>query len=486
MPDRPTLLFRNVHIVTMDGDRREIANGYLAVRDDEIIGIGAQEECPCDDAEQVIDGNGMALLPGFVNAHTHAIHILMRGGLSDDRPLYDWLFNVILPGLAVYRREDVELAARYYCTEALLAGITTFVDNVEFPVDRFDMAADAAISVYREMGLRVMYARMFYDQSPPEFDELVATVEAKEPGVRHDPGGFETTESALAGIERVIKAHHGTGDGRIQIWPSPGVAILCSRDGLLGAKELAKRHSTRVTLHLAESPHDRYQSGMTSIEYLGSIGFLGPEVLAGHCVQADANDIRILKAFDVKVANNAVSNMFLASGIAPVAEMQAMGVTVGLGTDDANCNNSVNMIADMKVAALAQKAKYARSNIMTAERVLEMATIDGARAVGMEDRIGSLEVGKKADIVMVDLDRPHLFPRHSVASVVVYQANGSEVDTVVVDGKVLVQGGRLTGGDPRGAALAVARAAHEASARVAQTAALSDYPSRGWRSVRAL
>jgi atrazine chlorohydrolase/5-methylthioadenosine/S-adenosylhomocysteine deaminase/melamine deaminase len=459
----PSLLVRGASVVTMDAGRRVLAPGYVAVDGDTIVGVGPQAECPYERAGRVIDAAGKAVLPGFVNAHTHAIHILMRGGLSDDRSLYDWLFNVVLPGLQVYRRHDVELAARLYCLEALRSGVTTFVDNVEFPVDRWDMAADAAIGVYREAGLRVMFARMFYDHTPPEFLPVVEAFEAKEPGVRHDPGEVEGTAEALARIERVMGRHHGTGDGRIQVWPSPGVAIFCTRAGLLGARDLARRYGTMVTLHLAESPHDRYQSGLPSIEYLGNIGFLGPDVLAGHCVQADANDLRVLKAFDVKVAHNPVSNLFLGSGIAPVAEMQAAGITVGLGTDDGNCNNSVNIVADMKVAALAQKGRYQRATAITAGKVLEMATIDGARAVGLEDRIGSLEPGKKADLVLVDLARANMVPCHSVASALVYQADGTEVDTVVVDGRVLLEGRRASWLEPdqERALLADAQAASE-------------------------
>ena len=467
----PSLLIRDAHVVTMDGDRRVLAPGYVAVDGDTIIGVGPMAECRYERAERVIDAAGKAVLPGFVNAHTHAIHILMRGGLSDDRTLYDWLFNVVLPGLQVYGRADVELAARLYCLEALRSGITTFVDNVEFPADRWDMAADAAISVYREAGLRVMFARMFYDHTPPGFLPVIEAMEAKEPAVRHDPGDVESTAAALDSIERIVRRHHGSGDGRIQVWPSPGVAIFCSREGLLGARDLARRNGTMLTLHLAESPHDRYQSGLPSIEYLGDIGFLGPDVLAGHCVQADANDIRVLKRFGVKVATNPVSNLYLGSGIAPVAEMHAAGLTVGLGTDDGNCNNSVNMLADMKVAALAQKGRYQRGTAITAGKVLEMATIDGARAIGMEDKIGSLEPGKQADLVLLDLCRANMVPWHSIASALVYQADGTEVETVVIGGRVVLDGRRMDGLPPdreRGL-LAGAQAASE---RIAARAGL--------------
>jgi atrazine chlorohydrolase/5-methylthioadenosine/S-adenosylhomocysteine deaminase/melamine deaminase len=456
----------------MDGGRRVLAPGYVAVRDDVIVGVGPEAECPYERAELVIAGDGKAVLPGFVNAHTHAIHILMRGGLSDDRNLYDWLFNVVLPGLQVYRRQDVELAARLYCLEALRSGVTTLVDNVEFPADRWDMAADAAIGVYREAGLRVMFARMFYDHTPPEFVPVIEAIQAKEPGVRHDPGEVEATGAALASIERIIGRHHGTGDGRIQVWPSPGVAIFCTREGLLGARDLARRHGTMLTLHLAESPHDRVQAGLPSIEYLGDIGFLGPDVLAGHCVQADANDLRTLKSFGVKVATNPVSNLFLGSGIAPVAEMLTAGITVGLGTDDGNCNNGVNIIADMKVAALAQKGRYQRATAITADQVLAMATIEGARAVGLADTVGSLEVGKKADLVVIDLARANMVPCHSVASALVYQADGTEVDTVVVDGRVLLAGRRPTWLSPEDERQLLAEA-QAASERIAAEAGLA-------------
>ncbi len=479
----PSLLIQNAQVVTMDADRRVLAPGYVAVEDDVIVEVGPQAECRHDRAGRVIDASGKAVLPGFVNAHTHAIHILLRGGLSDDRNLYDWLFNVVLPGLRAYRREDVEAAARLYCLEALRSGVTTFVDNVEFPAERWDMVADASIGVYRDAGLRVMYARMFYDYTPPELVPVIQAMEASEPGVRHDPGDVEATAEALASIERLMRRHHGAGDGRIQVWPSPGVAIFCSREGLLGARELARRFGTMLTLHLAESPFDRYQCGLPSIEYLGSIGFLGPDVLAGQCVQSDANDIRTLKAFDVKVANNPVSNMFLGSGIAPVAEMQAAGITVGLGTDDGNCNNSVNVIADMKVAALAQKGRYQRSTAITAEKVLEMATIDGARAVGLADVIGSVERGKKADLVLLDLAHANLVPRHNLASVLVYQAYGTEVDTVIVDGRTLLEGRRVTAMAP-GEERELLATAQVASEHVATEARLAGFPDRGWRSVR--
>jgi atrazine chlorohydrolase/5-methylthioadenosine/S-adenosylhomocysteine deaminase/melamine deaminase len=472
------LLVRNAAVVTLDGDRRILHGGSVGITDDRIVFVGSSED-RVPEAAREIDGAGMAALPGFVNAHTHAIHNLLRGGLSDDRVLYDWLLNVLYPGVLAYDEDDARTAATLFCVEAIRSGITTVVDNAD--LGRIDMLADTTIDVYKQLGLRAIYARMFADKTPPELVEYMEMIEAKEPDVHHDPEPLEDTREALASIERLIDRHHGAEDGRIQVWPSPGIAIFTTREGLLGAKELARRKNTRLTIHVAESRFDATQAGVSAIEYLASIGFLGPETLLGHCVQLDANDIRMLKQYDAKVANNVVSNMFLASGIAPVAEMVNTGVTVGIGTDDCNCNTSVNMLSDMKFAALAQKVRYLHSAAITAEKVVEMATIDGARAVGLEHEIGSLEVGKKADLILVDLRHPQMVPLHSIPSALVYQAYGNEVDTTIVDGRVLMEGRRLTALDEE-QEQALLTAAQASSDAVVERAGMQRVRDRGWKS----
>jgi len=474
------LLITNVTAVTLDPDRRVIRNASIEVRDGRISGI--REGGP-GEAARTIDGTGKVALPGFVNAHTHAIHNLLRGGLSDDRVLYDWLLNVLYPGVLAYSKADAEVAARLFCVEAIRSGITTVVDNAD--LGRIDMLADTTIGIYEEMGLRAIYARMFSDTSPPGLDGYIEAIEAKEPDVKHDPDPLEQTREALASIERLMDRHHGKAGGRIQVWPSPGIAIFTTREGLLGAQELARRKNAWVTIHVAESKFDATHHGVSGVEYLASIGFLAPDVLLGHCVQVDANDIRMLKANDVKVANNVVSNMFLASGIAPVAEMVNTGVTVGIGTDDCNCNTSVNMLSDMKFAALAQKVRYLHSAAITAEKVVEMATIDGARAVGLQDEIGSLEVGKKADLILVDMMRPQMVPCHSIPSALVYQAYGSEVDTTIVDGRVLMAGGKLED-LPAEHEAELIRSAQRASEEVVERAGMQRIRDRGWKSMTAV
>jgi atrazine chlorohydrolase/5-methylthioadenosine/S-adenosylhomocysteine deaminase/melamine deaminase len=463
-----TLRIDNVRILTMDDARSIIDPGFIAVDQDRIIALGQMASAGNHPASAVVDGGGKVALPGFVNAHTHAIHNLLRGGPSDDRRLYDWLLNVLYPGVNAYTAADAKVAAELFVYESVTAGITTFVDNAD--LGQVDFLADETISVYRDRGVRAIYARMFSDYTPPHLEDYITAIEQREPSLER-PDVVESADEALASIEALINRHHGTGDGRIQVWPSPGIAVFTSREGLLGAQELGRRTGTRVTIHVAESTFDRMQHGMSSIEYLSSIGFLDDRTLCGHCVHLDANDIRVLKRSGASVANNVVSNMFLASGIAPVAEMLLAGIPVGLGTDDCNCNTSVNMLADMKVAALAQKVRYLDSSAITAYEVLEMATIRGARAVGMADDIGSLEVGKKADIVLVDCSAPHMTPHHDTASVLVYQANGSEIDSVYVDGVPLMTGRRVAWLDDEGER-ELARSAQRVSSGVISRAGL--------------
>jgi atrazine chlorohydrolase/5-methylthioadenosine/S-adenosylhomocysteine deaminase/melamine deaminase len=483
---RPTLLVRNGTVLTMDPERRVLAPGYVAVDGAEVIAVGPDDECPWDDADRVLDATGHAVLPGFVDAHVHSLDILIRGGVSDDRRLYDWLVNVNLPAARVYRLEDNALAVRLFALEALRSGITTVVDQIETPFEQWDAIADVVVGTYREVGLRAVVGQMFYDTEPPEMATLMRAYGDRHPELQQDLGAQAgRLDEMLERIDGMIRRHHGTAGGRISFWPAPGVAVLCTREALLGAQRLARAHGVMTTVHVAESPTDRLQHGMSSVQYLAAIGYLAPDVLAGHCVQVDTSDIRALALTGTKVSSQPVSNLFLGSGIAPVAEMQTAGVCVALGTDDGDCNNSVNMIADLKFAALLQKGRTGDPAVMTAERVLEMATIDGATAVGMADRIGSLEPGKRADLQLIDLRGAHLAPRQSTASAIVYQANGSEVRTVVVDGEVV-----LDERQPRWLTPAAEQALLEevraASARIVAEAGLPPRGDHLWTSTRAV
>jgi cytosine/adenosine deaminase-related metal-dependent hydrolase len=432
------ILIKGGTILTMDKGRRVIQDGAVMISGNKIEAVGSTEEITAKyNAAKVINAEGKLIMPGFINVHTHVIQVLMRGGLSQDRELYDWLFNVLYAGLSKYTGQDAAIATRLYCTEAIRAGITTIVDNED--QGKSDECAVATIKEFSRIGIRAIYARLFFDASPEHLSKYIETVMRKAPTVKHSQELIETSEQAISHIESLIKRFHNSDNGRIKVWPGPSMPNIVSEDGLMMAAELAEKHDLMVVTHLAEAPLDANMYGMTSTEFLNSLGFLSPRILAAHCVWMKDRDLRLLKINDVKVAHNSISNLYLASGIAPISKMVSQGITVGIGTDDANCNESINMIQAMKIAALAQRVDNFDASALTSEKVVEMATIDAAKAIGMEDEIGSLEPGKKADVILIDLQQPQLSPLHHIPNGLVFQAYGSEIETVIVDGKILME-----------------------------------------------
>jgi cytosine/adenosine deaminase-related metal-dependent hydrolase len=430
-------------VLTMDVARRVLEPGTILVEDDCIAAIGPESEIVVPPDAENIDARGMAVFPGLVNAHSHVAQILLRGGASPDRDLFDWLFNVLYPGLAVYEPADVEVATRLYCVEALRHGVTTVVDNEDGGVGRYDDFAAASIRAFTECGMRAIYARMYADAPHPGLGERIAAVLAKEPQVQH-VDVIEPLARIVNDLDRIMRRHHGCANGRISVWPSPGSPVSVSVDGLHAAQRLAAQHGTSWALHLAEAAAEEVALTMTPTEFLHDHGCLDARLLAGHCVHVDDRDIRLLARAGSRVSTQPVSNGYLGSGIAPVPEMLASGITVGVGTDDACCNDSVNLLSDIKTLVVLHKAARRDASALTAERALEMVTVDGAKAVGLASDIGSLEVGKKADIVMADLRRAQTTPAHDLAATLVFQAGGSEVDTVLVDGSIVIRGGRPT------------------------------------------
>lgn len=477
--DQVSLLIRHGLILTMDDQRNIIADGSIAIRDSLIVGLGSDAELVEKyEAPQEIDASQQVVLPGFVNAHTHAIHILLRGGLSQDRNLYDWLLNVLYPGVIAYTGDDARIAATLYCVEAIRSGITTIVDNADWGM--IDVLAENTIESYKSCGIRAVYARMFSDCEPKGAEALTLAILSREPKIKHAENYVEKTDKALRSIECLMKRYHDTADGRISVWPSPGIPLFSTAEGMKGALALAEEYDTMLTTHLAESPADATSFGVSTTQYLAYIGFLSKRLLASHCVWIGDKDLQLLKLFEVKVAHNAVSNQYLGSGIAPITKMVNNGIVVGIGTDDANCNDSVNILSDMKHVALIQKVHNLDAAAITAEKVLEMATIDGAKAIGMDQKIGSIERGKKADIITIDMKQPHLKPCHHVPAVLVYQANGSEVDTTIVDGKVLMHKRRLKLLSDQGEE-ALLNSAQKASEDIIVRAGMQDIKNRGWQ-----
>jgi 5-methylthioadenosine/S-adenosylhomocysteine deaminase len=411
------ILIRNGWVLTMAPDNALIETGAVAVSGDRIVEIETEAELSSHyRASKIIDARGGIIMPGLVNTHTHAAMTCFRG-LADDLPLMTWLHDHIFPAEARLTSEVVYQGTRLACAEMILSGTTTFCDMYLFE--------DAVAHAAREAGIRAVVGEVLYDFPSPNYGPVEA--------------GLKYTESLI---------RKWRNDSLITIAVEPHSAYLCSPDLLIKAKAIADEHGAPMVIHLSESEHEvaqlREKYGRTPVEHLAEIGFLGPRLIADHCVAVTEKDIALLKAFDVKVAHNPESNMKLASGIAPVPELLRRGITVGIGTDSCVSNNNLDLFQEMDTAAKLHKVQTLDPTVMDAPTVVRMATIDGARVLGLEDQIGSLERGKKADIIIIDIRQPHLVPMYNIYSHLVYAVSGHDVVTAMVNGRVLMEDRVLT------------------------------------------
>jgi len=392
-------------------DRGVIRQGLMAIKDGSIIYVGREVKAPSFEADKIIDGSGKIAMPGLINCHTHAAMSLFRS-IAEDKELSVWLREVIWPLESKLKPEDVYYGTLLSCVEMIKSGTTCFSDMYFHE----DMVAKAVI----ESGLRCVLS----------------------------PGIIEAGQKILGRIllreaVKIAKKYRGGSYGRISVMLGPHALYSCSPQLLRRVSEEAKALNIGVHIHLAESEDDsaniKNLYGKSEVELLNDIGLLRPNLLAAHCIHLSDQDVMLMAKRDVKVVYNPVSNMKLASGIPKVKDLLDAGLTVSLGTDGPASNNSLDMFDTMKFATLLQKAKYRDPRVLPAKKVIEMATIDGARALGLSDFIGSLEVSKRADIILIDAEKPHLTPMHDIYATLVYSARGSDVDTVIVDGKVLME-----------------------------------------------
>lgn len=439
----PDLLIVNGRVVTQDTDRTVFESGAVAVDSGRIVDVGPTERVSADhDPDRIIDADGSAVVPGLINPHTHVSDILFRGSFTEDRGLLDWLYNVKRPGTLALDPEEHATAATLYCIEAMQSGVTTFVENDTEVV--WDDWADieAKFDVYDRAGIRSIYGAGMVDRAAnPTFQTLVTDIQARDDGVDHPPleAFVEETDAVLDEVESLMEAYHGTADGRQSVWPAPVVVETTTNRCFREAYELAENHGVMTTAHVAEAEAEERRP-LSSIEYLRNVGYLGDRALLGHCVQISERDVRILAANDTAVAHNFMSNMRLATGFAPVAAMLDAGVTVGLGTDNAILNDTVNPLSDVRAMAGGHKGYHQDPGVVPAQTAFDMITIDAARAIGRADSLGSLEPGKQADIAIVDLDYPHLTPCPDVVFGLVHAAQGFEVDTLLCAGDVVMAG----------------------------------------------
>ncbi len=408
------ILIKGATVITMESRDDIIPDGEIAVDGQKIVSVGPAGSAPDGFVpDKTLDAGEMLALPGFVNCHTHAAMTILRS-YADDLPLMRWLKEKIWPFEARLEEDDVYWATMLCCLEMIRSGTTTFAD-MYFHMDRVAQAVERA-------GLRADLSRGMI-------------------GVGHE------AEAALDDSRNFVSRWHGRADGRITVRLGPHAPYTCPPDYLKRVVRLAGELNVGIHIHLAETLSEieeiNKKYGMSPIRLADSVGLFELPVLAAHCVHVDGGDIEIMAAKGVGVAHNPESNMKLASGVAPVTAMLKAGVRVGLGTDGAASNNNLDMLEEMRSAALLQKVSNMDPMVLPSFEALRMATAGGAEALGMGGEIGLLKAGCKADIILVATRRPHLFPRHDWLAHMVYAAQSSDVDTVIVDGRVLMEGRRV-------------------------------------------
>jgi len=414
-----TLRLAGARVVTMDAKRR-VVDGDVVVEGGRIksveVGGGRGK------SGKVVDCTGLVIIPGLIQAHIHLCQTLFRG-LADDLPLEDWLTRRIWPLEAAHTEESIYWSAMLGAAELLLGGTTAILD---METVRHTGAAFAALEA---IGLRATAGKCLMDAPSA-------------------PSGLkETTERALQDAADLCAKWHGAAQGRLRWCFAPRFAPSCTGPLLRAVSDLAARAGAMIHTHAAETPLElqiaKEQTGQDEISYLDSVGISGPRAALAHCVWVDEEGIRRLARQQTNVVHCPSSNLKLGSGIAPVPEMLAAGCRVALGADGAPCNNRLDAFAEMRLAALIQKPRHG-SDALPAAQVLELATLGGARALGLENEIGSIEPGKKADLVVLDLTGPHAVPEEAeVISRLVYAARASDVRHVIVDGRTVVRDGKL-------------------------------------------
>lgn len=411
------LLITGGRIVTMASDGRVLEDGAIAVRADRIIDIGSSGDMNARyEAAKVIPAAGKVALPGLVNTHNHAPMTLLRG-VADDLKLSVWLEKHIFPLEAKFvTKEFVEWGTALACLEMIRSGTTTYADMYYFE----DQVAEAT----ERAGMRGVLGETLLQYPSPD---------------------SRTTAEALVYAENFLKRWRS--NPLIIPAVAPHAPYTNTAETLKAGKLLAEKYNAPLIIHVSETEEEEKQihakHGMSATAWLDALQILGPRVLFAHGVWLNDRDIEIIKKRRVSISHNPESNMKLASGIAPVSRMLSAGVTVGLGTDGAASNNNLDMFEAMDFAAKLHKLAGMDSTTLPARKVLEIATIGGARALGLDREIGSLEEGKKADIILVDVEAPHLQPWFDAFSQLVYAARGADVRTSIINGRIVMLDGKV-------------------------------------------
>src|SRR5260370_1028182 len=405
-------------VVTMNAERRIIEDGAVAVKGDTIVAVGSRANIEAKyAAAQTINAKGKLVLPGFINGHTHVPMTLLRG-LRDDVTLDEWLRKYIFPAEAKNVTEEfVRWGTRLAAAEQIRGGVTTFADMYYFE--------DAVAEETKAAGMRGVLGETILDFPAPDNKSNAAMLEY---------------------TEKFLKRWQG--DALIHAAVAPHSIYTCSQKTLQDSAALARKYSAPILIHVADMKKElddsRAQNGTTPVQYLDKLRILGPDTVAAHVISVDETDRKILPQRNVGCVPNRSAHMILASGVAPVIEERAAGVAVGLGTDGpAGSNNDLDLMEEMDLAAKLQKITKMDPRALGAKAVVEMATIEGAKAVHLEKEIGSLEAGKKADVILISLDAPNAVPMYDVYAQLAYALKRSDVETVVIGGRVVMRDHKL-------------------------------------------
>ncbi|HZP62113.1 MAG TPA: amidohydrolase [Terriglobales bacterium] len=405
-------------VVTMDGARTVDDDGTVVIKGDSIIAVGPRAELESKyQAKDTIDARGGLILPGFINGHTHVPMTLFRG-LHDDVTLDEWLRKYIFPAEAKNVNEEfVRWGTRLAAAEQIRSGVTTFADMYYFE----DVIADET----KAAGMRAILGETFIDFPAPD---------------------NKSEAAMLSYTEKFLQKWQN--DPLIHAAPAPHSIYTCSQKTLQDTSALARKYHAPILIHVAEMKKEwddsLKQNGMSPVQYLDKLGVLGPDVVAAHCIYVDEKDRVTLANRQTGCVHNPSSNMMLASGVSPVPQMRSAGVAVGLGTDGpAGSNNDLDLMEEMDLAAKLAKITEMNPLALNAKAVVEMATIDGARALHMDKEIGSIEPGKKADVIVISLDEPNAVPMYDIYAQLAYALKASDVETVVIGGRVVMRDHKL-------------------------------------------
>ncbi|QZA87622.1 amidohydrolase family protein [Salinarchaeum sp. IM2453] len=438
------ILVHSGTVITQNETRDIIHDGAVSINNGTITGVGSTSTLVKEtDPERTINADGQIVLPGLINAHVHVSDILLRNSVNTDRSLLDWLFNIKQPGVLAMTPDEHGLAAELYCAEAISGGITTFVENdTALDWDHLQCTKEK-LDVYADMGIRTIYGAGIRDAAVDRatFDEI----RQRPPDSIHPgPDALQVdTNSVLEKTEQLIQDHHDPTHLQ-SIWPAPVTLATVTPDALRGAYELAEQYDVMTTAHVAEAtapPHP--DSTLSSIEYLRNVGYLGPRALLGHCVQTDQKDIRILAETQTAVAHNYQANMRLATGFAPTATMFRQDVTVSVGTDNSILNDTIDLLKDIGALVAGHRGYHRDPGALSAQEALDMITCDAAAAIDRSHDLGSIVEGKRADIILIDIDQLGLTPSPDPIHTLVHAATGRDVTTVICDGHLIMDDGNL-------------------------------------------